>query len=132
MIQRDLSTRLMMLFSEFRKQEEYSRFGTNLSGKTKDTLRKGELILELLKQNQYEELKQEVQVILLSLVFTRFLEKKERPFLEKHKQELIHAIVNDSRLQDLRTLARDKVTTFDTFIKEVDAMTDIFESICLQ
>lgn len=131
-IQRELSTKVMMLFAEFKKQEEYSRFGTNLSGKTKDTLRKGELVLELLRQNPYENLKQEVQISLVSLVFTSFLEKKERPFVEKHKDQIVHALLNDSRLQDIRKLARDKTISLDAFIKEYDTKSEILDSVCQQ
>ena len=106
-IQKDLSMRLMMLFAEFKNQEEYSRFGTNLSAKTKDTLRKGELVMELLKQDPNENIQEEIQVALLSMVFTSFLAKRERPFLEKHKGALVHALMNDSRLEDVRKRAAD-------------------------
>ena len=129
-LQRELSTNIMMLFAEFKKQEEYSRFGTNLSGKTRDTLRKGELTLELLKQNPNDNLTQETQVMLVGLVFTEFLSKKERPFLEKHKVELINALINDSRLQDIRKMTHDKTVSFKSFIDEYNTKTDILESIC--
>lgn len=131
-IQKDLSTQIMMLFAEFKKQEEYSRFGTNLSGKTKDTLRKGELILELLKQNPNENLRQEVQVALLALVFTSFLGKRERPFLEKHKEVLIDAIRNDSRLDDVRKLIADPNLSLESFLKEYDTKAGILDSVCRQ
>lgn len=131
-IQKDLSTKIMMLFAEFKKQEEYSRFGTNLSGKTKETLRKGELILELLKQHPYGNLKQEVQIALLSMVFTVFLEKRERPFLEKHKEALIAAIMNDSRLDDIRKTVADQSVSLESFLKEYDTKKNILDSICHQ
>jgi len=131
-LQRELSTRIMMHFAEFKKQEEYSRFGTNLSGKTKDSLRKGELILELLRQNPYENLRQEVQISLLSLVFTRFLEKRERPFLAKHKKQIIEALINDSRLQDMRKLTHDKTISLKDFLKEYDTKAEILDSVCQQ
>lgn len=129
-IQKELSTRIMMLFAEFKKQEEYSRFGTNLSSKTKNTLRQGELILELLKQDPFEILREETQIALLSLVFTDFLEKRERPFLEKCKKELINAIVNDSRLADIRKLVSDNTVSFSDFIQEYNKKTPVLESIC--
>ncbi len=129
-LQRELSTQVMMLFAEFRKQQEYSRFGTNLSAKTKDTLRKGELILELLKQNPYENLPREVQIPLLSLVFTRFLEKRERPFLAKNKKAIIDALLNDSRLQDIRKMTHDQTMSLENFIKEYDSKSEIIDSVC--
>jgi F-type H+-transporting ATPase subunit alpha len=131
-IQKDLSTKIMMLFAEFRKQEEYSRFGTNLSGKTKDTLRNGELILELLKQIPYENLKQDVQIALLSLVFTTFLSKRERPFLQKHKSTIINALLNDSRLEDVRKTLKEPGLKLETFIKEFDTKSNILDSVCRQ
>jgi F-type H+-transporting ATPase subunit alpha len=131
-LQRELSTKVMMLFAEFKKQEEYSRFGTNLSGKTRDTLRRGELVLELLKQNPYENLKQEVQIALISLVFTRFLDKRERPFLEKHKAALIEALLHDSRLQEIRKLTHDKTISLDKFLEQYNTKAEILDSVCQQ
>ena len=131
-IQKELSTKVMMLFAEFKKQEEYSRFGTNLTSKTKNTLRQGELILELLKQNPYENLDQGVQIALVSLVFTSFLEKKERPFVEKHKKAIINALVNDSRLDDIRKLVADDHVSLDAFLKEYESKVNILDSVCHQ
>lgn len=129
-IQKELSTRIMMLFAEFKKQEEYSRFGTNLSSKTRNTLRQGELVLELLKQDPFESLREETQIALLSLIFTDFLEKRERPFLEKYKKALINGIMNDSRLADVRKMVTDNTVPFSDFIQEYNKKTTVLESIC--
>jgi len=131
-IQKELSTKIMMLFVDFKKQEEYSRFGTNLSSKTKDVLRQGEIILELLKQDPYENLHRGIQIALISLVFTDFLERHERPFVRKHKEALIHAIINDSRLADIRKLIADKSVSLEYFLKEYNKKTSILDSICHQ
>lgn len=131
-LQKELATRIMMLYAEFRTQEEFSRFGTNLSSKTKNTIRQGELILELLKQEPYSYLQVDVQIGLLALVFTSFLEKRERPFVEKHKETIVNALLNDSRLQDIRKMIAEDNIGLDDFLKEYDGKSGILDSVCHQ
>jgi len=131
-IQKDLSTKIMMLFADFKKQEEYSRFGTNLSSKTKDTLRRGEIVLELLKQHPYENLSSKVQIALLGLVFISFIDNKDRPFIQKNKEAIVNSLINDSRLEDIRKLIADKSVSFGSFIREYDKKSSILDSVCRQ
>lgn len=131
-VQKELSTRIMLLLAEYKKQEEYSRFGTNLSSKTKDILRKGSIVQELLKQESVSNLRQETQVAFLSLVFTSFLSTRDRAFLSSNKDVIIDALINDTRFQDVRKGALDDNLSLDKFLEILDSKSHILESICHQ
>lgn len=131
-IQKELSTRVMSLLAEYREQEEYSRFGTSLSTKTKNTLRRGLLVNELIRQETFENLNQETQISLLSLVFTTFLAEKDKFFLQKNKGAVIDALINDSRLSDIRKIALDDNVKLDEFLEQLDKKSQVLESVCHQ
>lgn len=129
-LQKELAIRVISLLTEYKKQEEYSRFGTNLSEKTKDTLKKGSLVQELLTQNLFQNLHQGTQIILLSLVFTGLLKKHDKEFLRKNKDRLIDALINDSRLQDIRKSVMDEKIRLNDFLKLLENKNHVFESVC--
>lgn len=129
-IQKELATRIMALLAEYKEQEEYSRFGTNLSNKTKNTLRRGALVQELLKQEQHQNLSQDIQITLLSLVFTSFLAERDRPFLRKNKEVIVDALINNSRLKDVRKKVLSDEVSLDEFLEILDNKSIVLESVC--
>jgi len=75
-LQRELSTRISNVLSEYPRHQEYSRFGTELSDRTKQILTQGSLIYELLSQAGIGPIEIETQIMLMSLVFTSLTEEE--------------------------------------------------------
>lgn len=129
-IQKELATRIMALLVEYKQQKEYSRFGTNLSEKTKNTLRQGELVQELLRQEPFVKIEQGVQIALLSLLFTSFLEKREVGFLKKNKNKILSILREDPKFEDIRVLAERGSVTLDDFVEHYEKRMYILEKSC--
>ena len=130
LLQKQLSTRVMVLLTEYKKQQEYTQFGTSVSLKTRHVLQQGALAHELLRQDPLSSLRYETQIIFLCLLFNTFLSHREASFTKKNREKIITAVQTDSRLEGVRSLAKASGTTLDAMLKELDKNARVLESIC--
>ncbi len=127
-IQRELSTKLMNILSEYPRQQEYSRFGTQVSSRTRDILKKGRVIYELLNQNAVGFISLSNQIMLLSLVFTSFFdsEDKDVEMVRSKKREIIKFLNESDSLSSLREkIGSDSITVEDL----ISEMNDVIERL---
>ena len=130
LLQKQLSTRVMALLAEYKKQQEYTQFGTSVSLKTRQILQQGALAQELLRQEPLSSFEYETQVVFLCLLFNTFLSHREASFTKKNREKIISAIQTDSRLEGVRTLVKASDTTLDTMLKELEKNVRTLESVC--
>ncbi|MGM0628948.1 MAG: hypothetical protein ACQESA_00795 [Patescibacteria group bacterium] len=132
-LQRGLSTKLMNVLSEYPRQQEYSRFGTQMSEHTRDILKKGRVIYELLNQNHGELIPLGTQLVLLSLVFTSFFDgdKRDVDFVRFERKNLIKAANESDILKKAREQAdsgeigvEDFISLIEEGVKDLSALFD--------
>lgn len=130
-LQRELSTMLMNVLSEYPRQQEYSRFGTQMSGHTRNILKKGRIINELLNQDLNQLMDIQTQVILLSLVFSSFFEsdKRDLDFVKFEKENIIKAICKNDIFKDARDFvasgkggAEDLIAVMEKGMKSLEGL----------
>ncbi len=68
-LKRDINQKLIRLLSEYEQMSNLAHFGAELSGKVQKTLNLGETIYELLNQSNHTPIREEVQLILIALVW---------------------------------------------------------------
>ncbi len=129
--QRQLANKILILLAEYKKQKEYTQFGSQLSKKTQEILHSGAVLEELLKQEIFEPgIEPNIQVLLLSLVFTSFVLDKDKKFIEKNKKRIIKFISEDSEMEELRNLAKTDIQIKE-FIDFLETKINLLEKICL-
>ncbi len=69
-IQKEISDRVRNALADFEEYKTYSTFGAELSEETRNLIRRGELIREILKQEAQEKVELKTQILLLHLPFT--------------------------------------------------------------
>ncbi len=129
---KQLSIKAQSLLAEYEKQRDYSRFGTQLSERTRQTIQRGEIMRVFLKQEPLGSVGKEEQIILLSLVFTTFFDKYDVAFAEKNKKSLSEAIKKSRSLEPIITSASRGTVSLEQFIKRLEAVLPYFESACQQ
>ncbi len=92
------STRIRQVLSDAADLETISRFSSELSAETQLTLRRRDLIMEILKQDPLTAIPKQIQIILLTLPFITFMQDKSKAFIAKYKKVLINAFMNDPNL----------------------------------
>ncbi len=129
LIQKQLSTRVRMLLAAYVRQREYAEFGAQLSEETRAALNQGELLECMLRQDPFEHIASDVQVALVALTLTPFLQKKDAAFCASHKKALTAAIATMPALQKLRELGK-KDTPLEEYLSHLNSKEEVFEYVC--
>ncbi|MEX0672879.1 MAG: hypothetical protein WD175_02350 [Candidatus Paceibacterota bacterium] len=100
---RELSTRLMGIVSEYPRQQEYSRFGTTLSERTKRVLTQGSLIQILLNQKWVGPLDETMQIMLCTLPLTSMSDDQKSPQnVRVYREDIMEILREDDVFKEAR------------------------------
>lgn len=111
-----LSSRVRQLLSQAEELGTISKFSSELPFQTQLILRQKGLIEEVLKQSPLTFIAQEIQIILLALVFTSFMADKDKKFLEKYKEVITQAFLKEPTLLNI-TKSTKKLKNVEELIK---------------
>lgn len=129
LVQKQLATQILTSLAEYSAQEEYSRFGAQVSSKTQETLHRGDVLHELLNQDPFGKILPETQAIVLGLAFTPFLMERSLAFIKKNKKIIIATAHTHKNLAPVREMAlQDK--PLQEFMQALTAELRIFETAC--
>lgn len=87
-VQKQLADKIKSTLAQAKRLETLSRFGSEVSEETQQTLNQGHQIELLLNQTSLTFIPKEIQIFALALIYTPFLAKKDITFLEKHKETI--------------------------------------------
>lgn len=124
-----LSSRIRQLLSQAGDLETVSRFSSELPPETQLILRRRELIMELFKQDPLTSIPKPIQIILLSLPFTGFLQSRTREFVEKYKNVLIKAFLEDPKLSEIAK-SIPNLKTDEELIKLLEGAGPVLAKVC--
>lgn len=124
-----LSARVRQVLSQAADLETISRFSSELPPETQLTLRRKELIMELLKQEPLSQTSKELQIILLALPFTSFFHDKFKSFVEKNKQKLINAFSTNPDLKQI-TQSIANLKTDQELINLLEGAAPLLAKLC--
>ncbi|MCB0746892.1 MAG: F0F1 ATP synthase subunit alpha [Ignavibacteriae bacterium] len=96
---------LKLDLAQYRELEAFAKFGSDLDQATQRTLAKGERLVELLKQGQYEPLPVEKQVISIFAATNGFMESISVKDIKRFQSEMLEFIeVNNKNIfEEIRT-----------------------------
>ncbi len=86
---KELSDKVRRLLAEYHDLERYARFGSELSAETQLKIIRGKVIEELLRQEMLSAIAPEVQILLLSLVFSGYFDGFDLVKVREIKAKLI-------------------------------------------
>lgn len=108
-----LAGTLRLELAQYRELAAFAQFGSDLDEATQKTLRRGERLVEILKQPQFEPLAVGIQAMLLFAATTGILDDKKSDeiggwireltvYLRDHQQKLLAKIRDRGKLADLK------------------------------
>ena len=119
---------LKIELASFRELQAFSQFGSDLDAETKRVLKHGNVLMEILKQAQYDTYPVERQIIELFAAKHRFLDELKveeiKPALEK-----LYSHISSSHKELIKEIVSKKVISdsLESSLKEV--MTKFFETL---
>lgn len=124
-----LSIKARSLLAEYERQRRYGQFGAQLSKETRDTIAQGKIMYEFLEQEPMVSMPLEVQIVLLSLVFTTFFHEKETVFAKHNRVALVDAIRTNKPIAYLVADAKSGTIPLDKFLKKLESALPYFEFV---
>ena len=118
--------RLRLDLAQFRELAAFAQFASDLDAGTQAQLRRGQRVLEVLKQNQYVPMPVEKQVTIIYAVTNGFIdgvdvrrvvdyEKKFHAYMEEHGKDVLESIRQSGKLE------ADTVKALENAIKKFNA-----------
>jgi len=124
-----LSARIREILFAGSDLESIARFSSELPKETQLILIRRGLLMELLKQDPLTNIPKPLQLILLALPFTTFLQTKNRYFVEKYKPTLLKVFLTHPNLLVI-TQYVDKFKTDEELIKVLEEVSPILDKLC--
>ena len=129
---KQLSINISTLIAQYERQRGYGQFGTQLSEQTQRTIARGQSVRVLLDQEPVIALSIEVQIVLLTLVFTTMFDGKDVAFVSHNRDRLVAAISNskDTELESVASSARRGNISFEQFQKKLEGVVPHLQTLC--
>jgi F-type H+-transporting ATPase subunit alpha len=107
---KQVAGQLRMDLAQFRELEAFAKFGSDLDKATQDQLRRGQIMMEILKQDQYSPMPVEKQVAVLFMGVRGFLDDIPIDQVRRFEAEFLK-YMDTSGKEILQTIAGEKQLT---------------------
>ena len=126
---RKVAGTLRIDLAQFRELEAFSKFGSDLDPATQRQLRRGERLVEILKQGQYQPVPVEEQVAIIYVATQGLLDKVPASRIKEFEREFIERLRLQHReaLDGIRTTGQLNDETAELMKKIAADMSGIFE-----
>ena len=94
---KQVAGQLRLDLAQYRELEAFAKFGSDLDRATQDQLRRGQIMMELLKQDQYSPMPVEQQVAVLFMGVRGFLDDIPVDKVRKFEQEFLRFMVSEHK-----------------------------------
>ncbi len=128
---KQVAGRLRLELAQFRELEAFAQFGSDLDKATQMQLARGQRLVEILKQDQYQPLPVEKQIMIIFAATNGFLdeypveilqrfEKEFYDYLDNNYAELLNKIITEKQISDeIRAGMEEAIKKFkETFVVE--------------
>jgi len=114
---------LRLELAQFRELEAFAKFGSDLDKATQAQLRRGERLVEILKQKQYSPMAIENQVMIIYSATKGYMDEIPIPHIQRYQNDLLQEVENmhPAILQSIRE-------TKDLVKENTDKMDEILKS----
>ncbi|MDO9577495.1 MAG: F0F1 ATP synthase subunit alpha [Candidatus Cloacimonadales bacterium] len=100
---------LRLALAQYTELEAFAKFGSDLDKTTQDQLKRGERLIEILKQDQYEPLPVAKQIFVIFIANEGYLDAIDRNDVKKVEEELYSTLDSEYR-EFMASLVKGKIT----------------------
>ena len=114
---------LRLDLAQYRELEAFSRFGSDLDKATMQQLRRGERLIEILKQKQYSPMPVENQVLIIYAATKGYLDQIPVEHIQRYQEELFSQVENLhadilSSIRETKDLTAENSEKMNTVLKD--------------
>ncbi|MBN1408437.1 MAG: F0F1 ATP synthase subunit alpha [Calditrichaceae bacterium] len=126
---KQVAGRLRLDLAQYREMEAFAKFGSDLDAATQRQLRRGERLVEILKQGQYEPMQFERQIAIIFAATNGYLDKLPVSVLSRFEKDMIEYL-DIKHPELLPQIAKEKVLSDDIkdkLSKAIESFTTSFK-----
>ncbi len=123
-----LSGTLKLDLAQYRELEAFAKFGSDLDASTQAQLRKGERTVELLKQDVYQPLPVEREIVLLKVNSDGLLDKLPVELISEFEEQFLETVLSKYS-NEMEELAKSGVLSDDFGSKVIDSANTVIDQI---
>ncbi len=127
-LQKQATRRVLRLLGQYRAQQEYAKFSSDLNEQAQQLLQTGAIIETLLQQPPYEGIDRAVQVIAIGLVFSGFFDTMDARVVQERRAALLQGLSEDDALSALRETVMTEQWTWEQFVTELQSHHDAIKT----
>jgi len=116
---------LRLDLAQYREMAAFAQFGTELDKATLQMLRRGERLMEILKQPQYQPMPVEKQILIIYAGTNGWLDEYPVEVLQRYEQELFRFVEN--RYPELLKQIKEKKEITDELEEKINKILDEFK-----
>lgn len=118
---------LRLYLAQYREMAAFAQFGSDLDKATQRLLTRGERLVELLKQKQYEPMPVERQIVLIYAGTNGYLDNYPVESVSKYEAQFLSFI--DDKHPDIFQILRDKKELTNELVNKLNAALEEFKGI---
>ncbi len=123
---KQVAGRLRLDLAQYREMEAFAKFGSDLDEATQQQLRRGERLVEILKQDQYKPVSFEKQIAIIYAGTNGFLDKLPVGVLKRFEAEFIEYL--EMKHPELLTEVAEKKVLTDEWREKMNQVLETFIS----
>lgn len=127
---KQVSGGLRLSLAQYRELAAFSQFGADLDKSTQEMLSKGRMMSELLKQQQYDPMPIEKEVLILFAANNGYLSGYKLSSIKKYEKSLLSYIENNN--PEIYALIREKKTIDDEIKTSVMSVLETFKKVFIE
>ncbi|MGD9898380.1 MAG: F0F1 ATP synthase subunit alpha [Calditrichaceae bacterium] len=121
---KQVAGRLRLELAQYREMEAFAKFGSDLDAATQQQLRRGERLVEVLKQGQYVPMEFDRQVAVIFAATNGYLDKMPVDIIGRFEKEFLDYI--DMKHQDVLKLISEQKTLTDEIREKLKNVVESF------
>ncbi|MGD9488840.1 MAG: F0F1 ATP synthase subunit alpha [Calditrichaceae bacterium] len=121
---KQVAGRLRLELAQYREMEAFAKFGSDLDAATQQQLRRGERLVEVLKQGQYVPMEFDKQIAVIFAATNGYLDKLPVGVIGRFEKELLDYI--DMKHQDVLKLISEQKTLSDELREKLKKVVESF------
>jgi F-type H+/Na+-transporting ATPase subunit alpha len=122
---RQVAGKLRLDIAQYRELESFVQFGADLDKLSKEQILRGEIMVEILKQKQYEPLPLSKQILIIYAGITGILDDIQKQLIKTFEKELF--IYSDRNLTEIETEINEKKEISDELKTKMSEALKIFK-----
>jgi F-type H+/Na+-transporting ATPase subunit alpha len=123
-----LSDKVRSLMAYFHEVEQLGKFGSELSAETQLTIKRGIILMEIIRQEPRDNIDPITQILYLALIFTGFYDVRDLEFAKQFREKILSTLSTHNEFLEIgKNINKIK---YEELIEKLKPLTKLLNDVC--